>query len=55
MTMTALLKIYQKSFDNHPVLVLICANAALNAAGDAAAQTAQVTVNILIIPVEIIY
>ena len=42
--MAAFFKFYQKSFDNRPLLTLVCANATLNAVGDAAAQTAQITV-----------
>lgn len=42
--MAAFLKFYQRSFDNRPIVTLMCSNATLNAAGDAVAQIAQISV-----------
>jgi hypothetical protein len=45
--MAAFFRFYQKSFDTRPYTTLVCANATLGAIGDAAAQTAQITVGSL--------
>ncbi|KAF8527997.1 hypothetical protein BU17DRAFT_39234 [Hysterangium stoloniferum] len=43
--MAAFFRFYQKSFNNRPIITLICTNASLNALGDVVAQTSQITVS----------